>query len=278
LRHCTESNIMKLKILLSLSLIFTVFTTAAAATPEIHCKHFIYGYPLGGPDSNDLIIRDLYALSSNDTTKFADWVAYRLDSAAITGKSIKKRKWKADPWLEENETLEPDDYKKANKKLKTDRGHQAPLASFKGYRNFYEANYLSNITPQKAALNQGPWKKLEEAVRRLVKEVGEVYVMTGPIYNDAGSLKLPEADETHIIPSAYWKIIVIDNKQHKPYVVAYIFDQNTPRRDKVMKHLTTVDEVENQTGFDFFRLLDDKTEDIIENKKNSALAKKYFNK
>ena len=53
------------------------------APPEIHCKHFIYGYPLGTPASNDLIIRNIYALSSNDERKFADWVAYRLDEKTI---------------------------------------------------------------------------------------------------------------------------------------------------------------------------------------------------
>ncbi len=47
------------------------------APPGIFCKHLIYGYPLGTPSSND-IIRDLYALSSNDTTKFADWVCCHL--------------------------------------------------------------------------------------------------------------------------------------------------------------------------------------------------------
>ena len=46
--------------------------------PEIRCKHFIYGYPLGTPESNDLLIRDSYAMSTNDETKFADWVCYRL--------------------------------------------------------------------------------------------------------------------------------------------------------------------------------------------------------
>jgi len=51
--------------------------------PEIHCKHFFYGYPTGTPQSNDLIIRDIYALSSNDDTKLADWVAYRLDKETI---------------------------------------------------------------------------------------------------------------------------------------------------------------------------------------------------
>ena len=40
---------------------------------------------------------------------------------------------KADPLLEDPETLEPADYKDANRVLKTNRGHQAPLASFKDY-------------------------------------------------------------------------------------------------------------------------------------------------
>ena len=45
---------------------------------EIHSKHWLFGLPQGTDDSNDLIIRDAYALSSNDDTKFADWVAYKL--------------------------------------------------------------------------------------------------------------------------------------------------------------------------------------------------------
>ena len=36
---------------------------------EIHSKHFFYGQPTGTPETNDLIIRDIYALSSNDETK-----------------------------------------------------------------------------------------------------------------------------------------------------------------------------------------------------------------
>jgi hypothetical protein len=29
-----------------------------AEPPEIHCKHFIYGCPMGTPPTNDLIIRE----------------------------------------------------------------------------------------------------------------------------------------------------------------------------------------------------------------------------
>ena len=120
--------------------------------PEIHCKHFFYGYPHGTPASNDLIIREAYALSSNDTTKFADWVAYRIDPTMIANISDPKRTWRADPWLDPSETLEPGDYTGANDALGTQRGHQAPLASFKSTLYARSTNYLSNITPQHSVI------------------------------------------------------------------------------------------------------------------------------
>ena len=74
-------------ILASLCFLFTLEPETRAdglsSFPEIHCKHFIYGIPVGTPVTNDLIIRDIYALSSNDSTKFADWVAYRLDVETV---------------------------------------------------------------------------------------------------------------------------------------------------------------------------------------------------
>ncbi|MGB1318709.1 MAG: hypothetical protein ACPG5W_10900, partial [Flavobacteriales bacterium] len=75
------------------------FGSKAQTRQEIHCKHFFKGYPYGTPASNDLIIRDIYALSNNDKTKFADWVAYRLTMQEVHGDLDVERKWKADPWL-----------------------------------------------------------------------------------------------------------------------------------------------------------------------------------
>jgi endonuclease G len=56
------------------------------------------------------------------------------------------RNWGNDPLIDDDESLEEPDYKGAFKQLKTDRGHQAPLASFAGHRAWSELNYLSNIT------------------------------------------------------------------------------------------------------------------------------------
>ncbi len=79
---------------------------ANAQVAEIHSEHFLFGYPTGTPASNDLIIRDLYALSSNDQTKFADWVAYRLTGAEVMGSLDLERDFRTDPFLEDAETLE----------------------------------------------------------------------------------------------------------------------------------------------------------------------------
>ena len=163
-------------------------------------------------------------MSTNDSTKFAGWVAYRLDAQTVTGDAETKRVWKADPWLANQETLEPPDYKGAHKVLKTDRGHQAPLASFKGTKYWYQTNYLSNITPQKSDLNQGPWRVLEAKVRNFIKAGHVVHVFTGPLYEEQ-MLELPRADEEHIVPSGYWKIIIYqaDNDTHKLQTAAFIF-------------------------------------------------------
>ena len=245
--------------------------------PEIYCKHFFYGYPWGTPVTNDLIIRDIYALSNNDETKFADWVAYRLDTIIISGPE-RTRNWKADPWLAENETLEPYsvDYEGAYDALGTDRGHQAPLATFDGSDVWYEVNYFSNITPQKSNLNRGTWMRLESKVRKLVESVEDyVYVMTGPLY-ERDMPTLPNADESHKIPSGYWKIVCYEDKSGYINTTAFIFDQNTERSSKIQTHAVTIDEVEAHSGLDFLWLLPDDKEAIIESTINQAWISKFF--
>jgi len=260
-------------------LLFIITQNLFAQYNEIHCKHFIYGYPKGSPAHNDLIIRDIYALSSNDSTKFADWVAYRLDSATITGPSQNERKWAADPWLDPSETLEPEDYNNAPALLKIDRGHQAPLANFKGTPIAWETNYLSNITPQKSDLNRGVWKELEDWERNLTLRYKLVYVMTGTLFEGHFGT-LPNADEPHRIPSGYWKIIVIPKNQNiadtaNLQIFGFIFSQNTPSKSILQSHLVSVDEIEKRSNLDFFWQLSNKTQSILESKPNPNFSKNF---
>ena len=200
-----------------------------------------------GTLANQLIVRPAYTLSNNPVTKFADWIAYTVDARNF-GPS-RTRHWRADPDLPEAATLEPEDYRNAAAILKTDRGHQAPLASFAGMESWATTNYLSNITPQASALNQGPWVRLETAVRDLAsRSGGTVHVVTGPLYERAMP-PLPAADEPHVVPSGYFKIVAIGRGRS---VATFTMDQTLDRAADFCATRAAMYEVEVRTRLHFF--------------------------
>ena len=211
----------------------------------------LYGCPDGTPETNVSVERAIYALSSNGKTKFADWVAYRVVEDQF-GPS-RNRSWRADPDIPPEQTLEPDDYKGAHAALGTDRGHQAPLATFAGTSDWQQTNYLSNITPQRSDLNQGSWVGLENAERELVRsgDVAVLFVLTGPLYEREFGV-LPGADEPHIIPSGYWKVLYVPDGKIGVQAVSFIFEQETPRDADYCDHIVVLNEVEERSGLDLF--------------------------
>ena len=214
--------------------------------PEVHTFHCLHSCPTGAPGTNDLVVREIYTLSSNDDTKLADWVAYRITPRTIGPSGA--RAWAPDPWLAPGETLEPDDYRDAPTALTIDRGHQAPLASFSGTEHPEHTNFLSNITPQGRALNQGPWVRLEDAERAFVRRSnGPVYVLTGPLY-EREMQAMPRADEPHRVPSGYWKIVATEDGR----LSAFIMDSGMARGDPHCGARTNVETIERRSGLRFF--------------------------
>ncbi len=214
---------------------------------ELHIVHCVAGCPTGTPSTNDLIVREIFTLSSNDERKLADWVAYRVSRATIGVSDSLNRNWKADPFLAEDETLEKGDYSEAYKRYGYDRGHQAPLASFAGTVFWRATNYLSNITPQKKGLNRGPWKELESAVRHAAHHLKQLYVLTGPLYDGTEMEGLPGADEHHVVPTGYWKVIATKDGR----TTGFIFGQRTTETAYCNRRAPLSD-VEARSGLDLF--------------------------
>ncbi|EDA9107946.1 DNA/RNA non-specific endonuclease [Salmonella enterica subsp. enterica serovar Gdansk] len=203
------------------------------------------GCPQGG--SQQTIYRHVYTLNNNSVTKFANWVAYSVTKTSQA--SGRPRNWAQDPDLPPSDTLAPSAYKNAHTLLKVDRGHQAPLAGLGGVSDWPSLNYLSNITPQKSALNQGAWAALENRVRELAKQadVSVVHVVTGPLF-ERHIATLPE-DATVEIPSGYWKVLftgMAPSKSEGNYA-AFIMDQNTPRSANFCDYQVTVEAIEHKT-------------------------------
>jgi endonuclease G, mitochondrial len=224
-----------------LILCFIAFTALWSVSSQ--AANCVYGCPTG--KSGQVVTRSIYTLSNNATTKFADWAAYQVTSATIDGPS-RTRTWKADPSVTAANTLEPADYTNAAAQLGTDRGHQVPLAAFSNTADWATTNYLSNITPQAAELNQGPWERLENAERVIARSGQPVFVVTGPLYEwYFGSL--PNADEFHTIPSGYFKV-VIAVVSGTVKASAFIMEQDSARADNFCNKEVTIDEVEMRAG------------------------------
>ncbi|WP_261371434.1 DNA/RNA non-specific endonuclease, partial [Yersinia frederiksenii] len=204
----------------------------------------LVGCPTGG--SSQTIIRNVYTLNNNSDTKFANWVAYKVTKNSQASKH--KRQWAQDPDLPSSDTLAPADYTGANQKLAVDRGHQAPLSSLAGNVDSKALNYLSNITPQKAILNQGAWAKLEDKERALANDlnVTAVYSVTGPLFErNIGTLP---AKPSVAIPSGYWKIIFIGTSPDKGQYAAFLMDQNTGKSANFCDYQVTVNTIEAKTN------------------------------
>jgi endonuclease G len=211
---------------------------ASAYEWRVHSFHCLDACPLGAPENADLVVREIYTLAADPFTKMAVWVAYRITPETI-GPS-QTRNWASDPWLDAVETLEKEDYDEANENLAVDRGHQAPLAAFSGTSFWRQTNFLSNITPQSAELNQGPWEELESREIRLSQDTGNaVYVLTGPLFEMLMS-PLPQADERHRVPSGYWKVVMTGDGRAS----AFIFAQDTPRNASHCSKRVPINEVE----------------------------------
>jgi len=144
------------------------------------------------------------------------------------------------------------------------------IASRYGKQAQKEAFLMSNISPQKALLNQKPWQRLEEIVANDFSEWHDgFWVITGPIFD-----KSPQAlKRTKIaIPKAFYKILIKPSDNPSSIIaLAFIFQQNAKSNASLMSFVTSIDEVEKQSGIDFFSELEDPVEDILEAKKTPQL-------
>lgn len=218
-----------------------------AADSELYTFHCLWGCPLGAPATNDTIVREIYTLSSNDLTKMADWVAYRITPQTIAA-SQDSRNYRIDPWLDPTETLAEPQYSDAPATLHIDHGHQAPLAAFSGTPQWDDTNVNSNMTPQASALNRGPWQRLEGWERSATLQTGgPVYVYTGPLFERLMK-PMPSGPTYHRVPSGYWKVVALADGR----MTAFIMDQNTPQSGSHCIHRVPLLHVELRARLSLF--------------------------
>lgn len=152
-----------------------------------------------------------------------------------------------------------------------DRGHLAPnyaIATRHGRVAQEETFLMSNITPQRHALNAGVWKQLEAKIATSYPaRYEDVWAIVGPIFGRhprelRGGVQVPEA----------FFLIVIDEHEGKLRTLAFIVPQDAPAETSAERYLTSIDEIEQRTQLDFLPELDDATEMDLE----AALAARVW--
>jgi endonuclease G, mitochondrial len=204
----------------------------------------------------ELIEHTHYRLFYSEEHEGAFWVFYRLTPEYIDGIAKRKDNFRIDPKVSTG-SAHPDDYKSSG----FDRGHLCPAASMTIDQSAMdESFFMSNMSPQHPSLNRGRWQSLEDQVRKWVHVFDSLYVVTGPVfdreYQTIGENKVA-------VPTSYYKIMWDGGER----IIGFLLpNQKCP--EPLAFYTVPVDSIEKITGFDFFSIIPDNIENIIESTTN----------
>lgn len=223
-----------------------------------------------GLPTNYLMLKPQFALSYNRDRGIPNWVSWQLNSSWL-GVVDRQNNFRGDPdlpveWLK----IEPPDYFDGSKKpsRRYDRGHLVPSADRTRSALDNGATFvMTNVLPQTAANNRGPWQDLELYCRRLAQQGRELYIVAGGL-GQQGRL-----NGKIVIPSSVWKVVLVLEQPglglagvtEKTRVIAV----NVPNTHGVAdqpwrRYRLSVDGLEQLTGYDFLSNLDPALEALLE--------------
>lgn len=203
-----------------------------------------------------LISRPQYALSYNRSRAIPNWVAWHLDASDLG--DTDRSQFAPDPSLPKGWTrITPNDYRN----IGYDRGHMCPSGDRTSSKGANQVTFfMTNIVPQAADNNQGPWADLEDYCRLLARDGDELYIVAGVAgpYSDSSNGKVS-------VPSYTWKVITVlpegdDDAGRvgaKTRVIAVLLPNENGIRDRDWKSFRVpASQIEKATGYTFLSKVD----------------------
>ena len=196
-----------------------------------------------------------FCLSFNPRWHVPNYVAWELTADETEGSTPRKSNFRPDNDMLGTPQL--DDYRKSG----FDRGHMAPAADMKwSAEAMDDSHYLTNMCPQDHSVNGGSWSTLENKCRQWARRDSAIIIISGPILTDEITRTIGKSKVA--VPERFFKII-LSPYVNPPRAIAFIVP-NSPSRDGIQSMATSVDQIEQITGFDFFSCLPDDIETEIE--------------
>jgi len=150
-----------------------------------------------------------------------------------------------------------------------DRGHMCPSGDRTASSTDNAVTFkMTNILPQTADNNQGPWAALEDYCRSLIASGKELYIISG------GDNKKTTINGGRVeVPAYTWKVIMVLTEGSSDLsrvttstrVIAVYIPNNAGIRSNSWKsYRTSVDQIEAYTGYNFFSNVPLSIQSVIE--------------
>lgn len=261
---------------------FTIATgTAPQYAPDVHLT---MGNPTDaaanvGEPNNYLMEKPEFTLSYNRDRGTPNWVSWHLDDSWV-GNLSRVDTFRPDPAVPSDwYRVQATDYFSSG----FDRGHMVPNADRDKETSspINQATFLmTNMIPQAPDNNQGPWANLENYLRTLLA-ANELYIVAGGAGTGGtgsnGGVTTTIADGKVTVPEFTWKVALVIPKADGDDIGRVSASTKTiavimPNRQGIrtnnpndwQAYLTSVDQVEKLTGYDFYENLPDAVENSVE--------------
>jgi endonuclease G len=233
--------------------------------------HVALGVPTDSDASDDILIEhDSFVLSYNPHLREPNWVSWHV-TAADLGLVKRQNRFHTDSLLPDiYAAVLPTDYRATG----YDRGHMCPSADRTATIEENDETFvMTNMEPQLHRLNAGPWSQLEAFERHLVTaDHKEVFIVAGGVFDSVPMTIGPGI----AVPHANYKIIVVvepgqgvDGVNDATVVYAAVMaNAAAVSGTHWRQYLTTVDDIELQTGYDFLRDVPTSIQAVVESRRS----------
>lgn len=199
-----------------------------------------------------------YAVSYNQELRLPNWVFWHLTKEHVDG-DVKRP---GNAWKEDTDVPEPransDDYRGSG----WSRGHMCPAGDNKWDTEAMHETFLyTNICPQDARLNSGDWNEIEIQCRRWAQKYGDIYIVCGPLINNKVYRTI--GGNQVVVPDAFFKVVLCLNGA--PKGIAFLC-KNEGGNHKIADYVTTILQLEQIAGIDFFPSLPNGIADKVKKK------------
>ena len=211
---------------------------------------FFAGAPerTGAPAPSDIVTlhRGEFAIGWSPSLRHPVWAAYHVVKDARFD-ALKRPNFQKDRSVASSPAA--NDYARSG----YDRGHLVPnraIVTRYGPDEQEKTFLMTNIAPQRPALNRGPWREMEQRISDLwTARYGEIWVVVGTVSPAAERKTLEHASIN--VPTQFYMLIAAQDDDGVR-ALAVMLPQTAEVSDFPVHNIVTINELEAATGLRFF--------------------------